>query len=38
MTVAIQHSLPIDKTQALLASPGVQYVREDVLRMTEEAS
>lgn len=32
MTVSILHSLPSEKTQQLLTGPGVQYLREDVLR------
>lgn len=32
LTVSIQHDLAADKTQQLLAGPGVQYLREDVLK------
>ncbi len=32
MTLTIQHDLSWEQTQKLLASPGVQYVREDVVK------
>jgi serine/threonine protein kinase len=32
MTAAILHNLPSEKTDQLLAAPGVQYVREDILK------
>jgi hypothetical protein len=32
MTVSILHSVSAEKTQQLLAGPGVQHLREDVLR------
>ena len=31
MTVSIQHEVSVEQLHQLLAHPGVQYVREDVV-------